>query len=77
MRVIWMAVADFVHSLWRVYGSAMFNVIGLRHEDSGDRREYIPVGLVCGIHAADVPSIFMANPSSKFNACSFSELNTL
>ena len=45
--------------------------VGLRHEDYGDRREYILVGLVCGIHAADVPSIFMAKPSFKFMRNSF------
>ena len=37
-------------------------VVGLRHKDSGDRHEYVHVGL-----AADVPSIFMPKPSSKFS----------
>ena len=36
---------------------------GLRHKDSGDRHEYIPVGLASAIQASDVPSIFMPKPS--------------
>ncbi len=43
---------------------SLFIAVGLLPEDYGDRRKYIPVGLVFGIHASDVPSIFREKPSS-------------